>query len=187
MENEIRALMVIEILGRPVEYILESMDSIVTKIGGEKGARIITKKVHEAKAVEKADNLFTTFAEIEFETENIETLFRIIFTYNPSHIDIINPEQLVLKNTSLNLIANEIIRKLHQYDEVAKILSIERNILANKLRQANIPVSEIPSAMHPEIQKQAVKAADKKSGSKIKKQKGKTSRKKKRGMHDDKR
>src|SRR3989344_8254998 len=111
MENGIRALMVIEILGRPVEYILESMESIVSKIGGEKGARIITKKVHEAKAVEKAGNLFTTFAEIEFETENIETLFRIILIYNPSHIDIINPEQLVLKNTSLNLIANEIIRK----------------------------------------------------------------------------
>ena len=179
MENEIRALIILEILGRPAEYIVKSMEDIASKIGTEKGVKIITKKVHEAKAVEKADNLFTTFSDIEIGAENIETLFRIIFTYNPSHIDIINPEQLVLKNTSLNLIANEIIRKLHQYDEVAKILSIERNILANKLRQANIPVSEIPSAMHPEIQKQAVKAADKKSGSKIKKQKGKTSRKKK--------
>lgn len=178
MENGIRALIVIEILGRPAEYIIESMEDIVNKIGGEKGARIITKKIHEAKAVEKADNLFTTFAEIELETESIETLFRIIFAYNPSHIDIISPEQLVLKNTNLNLIANEIIRKLHQYDEVAKILSMERNILASKLRQANIPITEIPSAMHPEIQKQAIKAAGK-SRNKLKTQRGKTSRKKK--------
>lgn len=184
MENGIRALMIIEILGRPVEYIIESIKNIASKIGEEKGARIITKKIHEAKQVEKADNLFTTFAEIELETESIETLFRIIFVYNPSHIDIISPEQLSLKNTSLNLIANEIIRKLHQYDEVAKILSIERNILASKLRQANIPITEIPSAMHPEIQKQTGKAAGKKSEKKVKKLKGKTGRK--RMMYDAK-
>jgi len=150
MTEGIRAIIMLEILGRPAEYIIESMESIIKRIGGEKGTRVITKKVHEAKAVEKANNLFTTFAEVEVETDSIDAFFRIVFTYNPSHIEIVFPEHVILENSSLNLIANEIVRKLHQYDEIAKVLSVENNILMNKLRQAGISmVSPTPVTATP--------------------------------------
>lgn len=178
MEDEIRALIILEILGRPAGYIVESMENIANKIGTEKGIRIITKKIHEARAVEKTNNLFTTFSEIEIAAENIETLFRIMFAYHPSHVDIISPENFVLTNTSINLISNEIIRKLHQYDEIAKILSMERNIFASRLKQAGImPEDAVKDAMAP---KTAPETITKTSGKLNKaKQKGKKSKKKK--------
>ena len=38
-------MIILEILGRPAEYIVKSMEDIASKIGTEKGVKIITKKV----------------------------------------------------------------------------------------------------------------------------------------------
>ena len=53
----------------------------------------------------------------------------------PAHIEIIEPEMIVLTNSGWNDVLNELTRRLHGYDEVARVLQIEKDILEKKLRE----------------------------------------------------
>jgi len=49
----LHATIIIEILGRPSDYVKESMEKIVDALGKENGIQVINKKVHEPKELEK--------------------------------------------------------------------------------------------------------------------------------------
>jgi len=141
MTEKIQAALILEILGRPAEYVKEILSKIIEKLGNEKNVRLLDKRIAEPKEVEGEENVFTSFAEVEIET-NLQTLMLLIFAYMPSHIDIITPEDLRIKNSDMNLFLNELTRKLHQYDELAKTLMMERQIIAKQIQEGKIKLGK---------------------------------------------
>ncbi len=128
MEN-IYAIMIFEVMGRPAEYIKETLSQLVEKIQSEKGCKLEEKRVFEPKLAEHHKDIFTTFAEVEAHFEKIEDLLRVIFTYMPSHIDIVRPQNSAVTNAEMNYIVNELAVMLHKYDEIAKRMMIENDAL----------------------------------------------------------
>jgi hypothetical protein len=156
---KINVSFIIEILGRPKENVSESLNTIVVKIGAEKGISILNKTYHEPRPLEKSD-LFTAFAEVDAELDSFLEYIYLIFTYMPAHIEIISPEKLPLSNLEINEIGNNLVRRLHHYDAVAKTVVVERNMLAQKLKQIaphlfKKPENNEPPA--PTIQKESPK------------------------------
>lgn len=144
-EDKIRTVMILEMLGRPADYAKEIMVKVVDAISKEKGVELIKKSISAPKQIENS-NLFSLFAEIELDVENINQLFGLIFAYMPSHVDIITPENLKVSNSDLNMFANQLVIKLHQYDEIAKTITMERNILKEQLvkkEEKPVELSEI--------------------------------------------
>jgi len=132
--EEIKAILIFEMLGRPPEHLKDTLFKFIDRISKESGVNIFDKKINEPKRIEEAkQELYSTFAEVEADFDNINTLLNIIFIYMPSHIEIISPSEVSLKNSQINDLSNEITRKLHQYDELAKRLMIEKQILENQL------------------------------------------------------
>jgi len=146
MAEKILACLILEILGRPADYVKKSLEIVTEKMGSEKGVKIANKKMSEPKPIEKTD-FFTTFGEIEAEFDNLNTLLLIVFNYMPSHVEIIKPNDFRIGNFDLSGMISEIIRKLHQYDEIAKRVIIERNILEAKLKELmdkyNVSIEEL--------------------------------------------
>lgn len=135
----VKAVIIFEMLGRPAQHLKETMEGFIEKLSHESGVEITKKTIHEPKIVEKAESeIFTTFAEVEINLKDVKELLRIVFVYMPSHIEIISPEEIVLKNFDLNTLINELVRKLHQYDEIAKRIILERNILQRQLEQYKV-------------------------------------------------
>jgi len=132
--EKISANIIIEILGRPSEHIKNALTELTSKLGNEKGVNIIEKKVHDPILVKDSKDLFTTFAEISVEFDSIANYLGILFSYMPSHIEIVHPENFGIKNTDLNELGNIILQRLHQYDSIAKKLLSEREIIIKKLR-----------------------------------------------------
>ena len=137
--EKINAIIILEVMGRPANYVKKSLSEIAESINKEKGIKIIKKKINSSKKIEKS--LFLSFAEIELEAENITSLSRIIFLYMPSHIDIIKPQELRISNYDLNPMFNEIIRKLHEYDSVAKAMLFEKSIILKQLEEKGIKIN----------------------------------------------
>ncbi len=139
--DKIVASLVIEVLGRPPEHIEETLREIIKKIGEEDGVSILESKINSSVEIQNQKGMFTTFAEIEVETKDLTTLVILMFKYMPAHIEIISPEALTLTNNGWNDIFNELVRRLHGYDEVAGVLQMEKKILEDKLRHvlANTP------------------------------------------------
>ena len=156
---KIEASFIIEMMGKPKEHLEETLSRLVEKLGSEKGVKIIDKTLHEArkfeakksdeeeaaeaKLKENVDNekvqvledIYTTFAEIDAEFDDLNSLWFVGFNYMPSNIEVTKPENFVLRNSDINFILSGIILRLHKYDEVAKQLSIEKSLLENKVKE----------------------------------------------------
>jgi hypothetical protein len=134
---EIKAVLIFEMLGRPAEHLKETLAKFVETIGKEKGVSITSKKLNEPKKIEPSEKeLYTTFAEIEANFKNLETLIGIVFVYMPSHIEILSPTEINIKNFEINSLLSNLTMRLHKYDELAKVMGMERELLKNKLQEA---------------------------------------------------
>ncbi len=123
--NGIKAIFILEIIGRPAEHLVETLNKIIDEISKEKGVKVIEKKIKEPVEMENRKDFYTTFAEVEIDVEEILQLAILMFKYMPSNIEIIEPELISLSNTSWSDILSELTRRLHGYDEIARVLQIE--------------------------------------------------------------
>jgi len=133
--KKIQVVFILEMIGRPPEHLITSMNGILDNIKKMNGVKIEEEKIHDAKKLKERGDLYSTFAEIEAVFDNMEILSEVIFTYMPAHIEIIEPEELKLNNRDITAMITKIIRRLHQVDEIAKVLTIEKGILQNKLAE----------------------------------------------------
>ena len=157
-ERKINVSFIVEILGRPKEHLKTSLEGMLGKLDEEKGVTIIEKKIHEPKEFEnKVDDsekkdelkekiesgnklvmenkLFTTFAEVEVELDDLNALMVLSFNYMPSNIEINYPEHFVLKNSDIGGILTNTILRLHRYDEIVKKITIDKKILEEKIKE----------------------------------------------------
>ena len=136
-DNKIKALFIFEIMGRPPGHIKKTMGELVDKLGEFKGVEIFRKEIHEPKPVEKEDvkDLFTTFAEVELFGKDLNVILDIVFNAMPSHVEILEPAELRFKNFDLSSMLSTLTVKLHRYDEIAKALTFERNVLVKRLKE----------------------------------------------------
>lgn len=160
----IQARMIIEIMGRPPEHVTKAIEMLIEKLSQEKGITIKDKIIHEPVEVKEAKNLYSTFAEIEVTFDSIATYLGIMFAYLPSNIEIIQPQELRLKNEELTSLGNTVIARIHAYDALAKRLIGERDMLANQLNQirggAKKPM-QTPAEKAPEKKKTGKKSKKK--------------------------
>jgi len=151
MGDKIKALFIFEMLGRPPEHIKKTLEEFLDKMGENKGIKITSRKVHEPHVFEKKDekgelqktDLFTTFAEVEVEADDLNLIFMIVINMLPANVEIIDPASIRINNFDLSQTLSELTIKLHRYDEVAKALTMERNALIGKLKEMQEEINEL--------------------------------------------
>ena len=124
--NKFRAKTIIEILGKPKEHVEETLKTYVKALEKDVKFKIISSEFADAEEQEQ-DELFSAFAELEIETNELEHLFGFCFDYMPASIDIIEPENLTILSHQLNTIVNDLQGKLHTLDMAVKQLKNENN------------------------------------------------------------
>jgi len=167
--EKIHASLVLEILGRPKEHVKEALNTLVIKMGSDKGVKLLNKSYHEPVPVEDSKDLFTAFAEVTVELDTLANYIGIIFAYMPSHIEIIKPENLSVNKAELNELANVLAQRLHNYDAVTKQMIAERDTVLKKLYEIAPHLFKQPE----QPQQQAPRSESKKSkaSNKLKKRK----------------
>ena len=132
--KNIRAIFIIEVAGRPPEHLTETLEKIIEKIKEEKGVKVKEQKINNPAPMKDQEKFYTNFAEVELELEDSLKLLFMIFRYMPAHVEIVYPENIKLTNNGFSVVLNELVRRLHGYDEIAKVIQVEKNILEKKLR-----------------------------------------------------
>ncbi len=165
----IQIQIVMEVLGRPASNVQQALASVVTKLASEKNVKVLERKFHEPVKVPNAHELYTSFVEVTLEIDSLDKYFAVLFSYMPSHVELIYPERITLDNAALNQFANQLMQRLHNYDAVVKNMMIERDVLLKRIEQ------EAPQLLsHPDITPQVPNSAQAQTPSKkVKKQSGK--------------
>ncbi len=147
-EAGIRAIMILDVIGRPPEYLTENLEKLTQEISKEKGVKVIMKEIKEPTLMKDQKDLYTTFAEVEVEVEDVLNLAILLFKYMPAHLDVVSPEIIALSNGGWNDILNELTRRLHAYDEIARMLQREKVVLLEKIKElGGDPKHLIPKSM----------------------------------------
>ena len=133
--KKVNAMIIIEVIGKPAEHLNKTLENLIKQINEEKGVIVKNKKINEPQLLKDQKEFYTNFAEVEVEVEEILFLAMLMFKYMPAHIEILSPENIILSNNGLNDILNELTRRLHGYDEVARVIQSEKAILEKKLRE----------------------------------------------------
>ena len=133
-DKKISAVIIFEALGKPQEHLVEFLKDIVKRLGEEKGVKVIRENTGEPILAKGQKELYTSFLELDLEFDRIGILTAILFKYMPAHVDISYPEKLIMSHGDWNEVSNEILRRLHAYDEMVRVMQIERAVLENKLK-----------------------------------------------------
>ncbi|MDP3987109.1 MAG: hypothetical protein Q8P81_02675, partial [Nanoarchaeota archaeon] len=134
-EIKINAVFILDIIGKPAEYLVESIEKAVEGIGKEKGVEVVSRDIKEPELMKDQKDFYTTFAEVEVNVDDISTLVLLVFKYMPAHIEIISPNMLAMTNNIFNDVLNELVRRLHGYDELSRVMQVEKQILVKKIEE----------------------------------------------------
>ncbi len=125
-QKNVHARVVIEVMGKPKEHVEQSLAAYMDKIKNDKELEVIKFKVYEAKP---QDDMFSTFAEIEFKVEKMQNLVAFCLDYMPSSIEIIEPKEFALNQSEITDFFNDLQGKLHNIDMTVKNLRFESEAL----------------------------------------------------------
>jgi hypothetical protein len=133
--HKITAVFILEIVGKPEAHLITTLKSIIEQIGNEKDVEMVRNKIHDVTPMKDKEGFFTTFAELEIKVEKVISIAMLMFKYMPSHVEVVEPESLVLENNEWNEILNELTRRLHGYDEVARVMQMENQMMKQKIQE----------------------------------------------------
>ncbi len=138
-ERWIHCSIIIEVLGKPKEYLKEIMEGIVKNLKSNEHIELLKDKIADIHPVEK---LFSSFVELEMLVENINVLQSLIFAYMPSSIEILNPQELKMSLNDANLFFNDLGARLHEYDNKLKKYKVLSIMLNEKIKKLEEQVKE---------------------------------------------
>ena len=145
---------IIEMLGKPAEYVEKVLKEVTGAIGKIKGVEVIKETFHELTEVK--NGLLSTFVELELAIKDMNILMALIFSYMPSNIEIIAPLEVKMKTTDLNEFVNLLTSRLHAYDGHSKRLKIENMILKKRLEE----LGAIPKQLKQENELETMKTEE---------------------------
>ena len=151
--------MIVEIAGRPAEHLKAALSQHIGVLNQVNDIEVHSINVSSPKEIEmenvlKGSEMFTCFAEVDFEVESFSRLSEIVFDFMPSSVEVIEPSKVSLDPSEASNLLNNIAGRMHRYDEIAKIAGA-------RLQQMNAQLQAAQEALI-EKDKNPVKKAKKK-------------------------
>jgi hypothetical protein len=115
---------IIEVLGKPKEHVESTFNNYIVKLKQDSKYKVLSEEYAEIRQQEGVE-LWSTFVEMELETDNLPHIMAFCFEYMPSIIEIIGPEQLNFTDVEASTFLSEMQGKIHNIDMIAKQLKLE--------------------------------------------------------------
>ena len=169
----VRAIMIVEMAGRPPEHLTETLEKHIGILNEVKDITVHSIKVSEPREIKQevaagGEVMFAAFAEADFECESFARLTETMFDFMPSSVEVIEPAKVTMDMSESTALLNNISGRMHRYDEIAKIAGA-------RLQQMGAQLEAAQKAL---IEKDAETAKKKKKKSPKKKTSKKKSKKK---------
>lgn len=152
--QQIKLMMVIEVLGSPKEHVEQAMKQIIGKLENDKSIKLLNQTTYKAEEQEikeedrelmqktggklPENKLWSTFADIGLST-TLKNIPDLCFNYMPSSIEILEPAELKMKSVELTDFFSDVQAMLHKLDMMVKNLNAENTILKKQLDAIKSP------------------------------------------------
>lgn len=149
--EKIKINTIIEIAGSPEEHVKETIDKMMKILKENKNVTIIKEEIAKPKKNEVAHpnnpdqkvEVFSCFADLELDFPNLDELMQFCFTFMPSSVEVVKPEELKIKQKDLENPLNDLLAKLHhQARIIMEYDALRKQIMAMQQQRANSPPKE---------------------------------------------
>ena len=123
-----------EVIGSPKEFVEETLQKVLDQLPKEEKIKLLNSKVYDCQKMEN-DKLWSTFANIEFETTDFKRVLEICYDYMPSTIEILEPAGMEIDCNNVQDFMNDFLAKLHRYAMVLKKLKAENILMLKELEK----------------------------------------------------
>jgi hypothetical protein len=131
-KGQILARIIIEVLGAPKEYVEEAIKLVIDRAKSVQQLEVVSESTYEA---EEKGKLYCTFSELEIWFQNMDVFSRFLFDFNPSSVEVIQPQTVPLKALFLSGFFNDFLLKMHELG-----LKVKDNSAKTQLLQKNTDV-----------------------------------------------
>ncbi len=125
----------VEVLGSPKEHVEKALKSVIEKLKGDDQIKVTNIQMFECKEMD--NKLWSTFADIEFETKELKKVLGICFDYMPSTVEILDPAGLEVDTNEVADLLNDMLTKLHKYSLVLTKLQTENIYMMKELEKVS--------------------------------------------------
>jgi len=122
----IRCRTIIEVLGKPKEYVENAIKEYIGHIKEDAELVVLNDDYSETKEQGK---LWSKFVELDLVVKGTKKLISFCFEYMPSSMEVVKPEHLIMTNPELSNFLNDLQARLHNVDMVVKKLKSENDFL----------------------------------------------------------
>jgi len=126
----IRCRTIIEVLGKPKEYVENAIKEYIAHIRQDSELVILSEDYSEIK---EQGPLWSKFVELDLIVKGTKKLIGFCFEYMPSSIEVVKPEHLVMTNPELSNFLNDLQARLHNVDMIVKQLKAENDFLKHNM------------------------------------------------------
>jgi len=126
MADKIKVKLIIEVAGKPKEYVEQTLSQLLEKLKTGEGHKVIEGKVFPAKA---RKNFFHSLTEVVIELDSWDLLTNICIDHMPASIEILSPEKSIMSSQDMNSFFNDVMVKLHNLHNIVKSRTAENLIL----------------------------------------------------------
>ena len=125
-KGQIKAKIVIEMMGAPKEHIENTLKKYIEKLKSSEIMEITDDKFFEA---EPQGKFFSTFTELDIWFQDITAMSNFCFEAMPSSVEILEPLNLKFKAKPIQDLFNDILGKLHDLDLLVKQVRAEKKLV----------------------------------------------------------
>ena len=126
----IRCRAIIEVLGKPQEYVEKAIKEYAGHIKKDSELVVLNEDYSEIKEQGK---LWSQFVELDLVIKGTPKLIGFCFEYMPSSLEVMKPEHLIMSNHELGSFLNDLQARLHSVDRIVKELRAENEFVKNNL------------------------------------------------------
>ena len=126
----IRCRTIIEVLGKPKEYVEDSLKQYIEHIKKDSELVVLNEDYSE---MEEQGKLWSKFVELDIVIKGTSKLISFCFEYMPSSIEVMKPEQLIMTNAELSNFLNDLQARLHDVDMIVKKLKAENDFVKQNM------------------------------------------------------
>ena len=126
----IRCRTIMEVLGKPKEYVEDALKQYIEHIKEDSELVVLNEDYSEAKEQGK---LWSKFVELDLVIKGTKKLISFCFEYMPSSIEVLKPEHLIMSNPELSNFLNDLQARLHNVDMTVKNLNAENEFIKRNM------------------------------------------------------
>jgi hypothetical protein len=113
-KGAILAQVAFEVMGNPKEHVEKTIHDFMDNIRKDFQINILNEEYGEAEEVPKSEGLWSTYCDAEILTDNLDKFNWLCVNFMPSSIEIIEPQELRIKDKDLTNWFNDLLAKLHE-------------------------------------------------------------------------